>query len=282
MDLMKILVVDDNTVNLAAVEKSLKSRYEVIPMISGRRALKLLYVQKVDLILLDIEMPEMDGIETLTEIRKIESAANTPVIFLTAKKDKRTVLEGFRLKIMDYIVKPFDSENLAERVDFTLKRAGTLPFDKKEMYSIIGSILNRFESGDSVQGHLKLVEATNYKTDEEIIGRIKFALDKFNSGDAVGALNVLNRLRKMLRVELGIEDSQSAIMSQMEIKERLSVIAEDLDNFRTKDATLKCKELLKCSLPKFIADLIEKSLEYLGNYDDEEAEKIIKNLVREL
>lgn len=279
---MKILVVDDNTVNLAAVEKALKNKYEVIPMISGRRALKLLYVQKVDLILLDVEMPEMNGIETLAEIRKIEGAANTPVIFLTAKKDKQTVLEGFKLKIMDYVVKPFDAENLVSRVDFTLKRAGALEFDKAEMYSIIGSIINRFGSGDSVHGRIKLIEATNYKTDDEILGRIKFALEKLEAGDATGALNVLNRIRKMLSAELGIAESTPAVMSQTEIKERLSVIAEDLDNFRTKDATAKCKELIKCPLPKIISDLLNKSLEYLSNYDDEEAEKIIKNLVKDL
>ena len=61
----KILVVDDNTVNLATIERELKDLYEVVPMISGQRAIKYLYTENVDLVLLDVEMPMKDGIQTL-------------------------------------------------------------------------------------------------------------------------------------------------------------------------------------------------------------------------
>ena len=108
MEKMRILAIDDNTVNLATLEQELKSKYEVIPMISGRRAIKYLYREQVDLILLDVEMPIMDGIETLKEIRAQENGVTVPVIFLTAKKDKATVIDGAKLGIMDYITKPFD------------------------------------------------------------------------------------------------------------------------------------------------------------------------------
>ena len=91
MEKMRILVVDDNTVNLATVEQELKEKYEVIPMLSGRRAVKYLYREKVDLILLDVQMPIMDGIETLKTIRTQENGVTVPVIFLTTKKDKLTV-----------------------------------------------------------------------------------------------------------------------------------------------------------------------------------------------
>ena len=93
MEKMRILAIDDNTVNLATLEQELKSKYEVIPMISGRRAIKYLYREQVDLILLDVEMPIMDGIETLKEIRAQENGVTVPVIFLTAKKDKATVID---------------------------------------------------------------------------------------------------------------------------------------------------------------------------------------------
>ena len=100
MEKMRILVVDDNTVNLATVEQELKEKYEVIPMLSGRRAVKYLYREKVDLILLDVQMPIMDGIETLKTIRTQENGVTVPVIFLTTKKDKLTVVEGAKLGIM--------------------------------------------------------------------------------------------------------------------------------------------------------------------------------------
>ena len=93
MEKMRILVVDDNTVNLATVEQELKEKYEVIPMLSGRRAVKYLYREKVDLILLDVQMPIMDGIETLKTIRTQENGVTVPVIFLTTKKDKLTAAQ---------------------------------------------------------------------------------------------------------------------------------------------------------------------------------------------
>ena len=116
MEKMRILAIDDNTVNLATLEQELKSKYEVIPMISGRRAIKYLYREQVDLILLDVEMPIMDGIETLKEIRAQENGVTVPVIFLTAKKDKATVIDGAKLGIMDYITKPFNNVIVQKRV----------------------------------------------------------------------------------------------------------------------------------------------------------------------
>ena len=278
MGLKKVLVIDDNTVNLATVEKALKSKYEVIPMISGKRALKFLYCQRVDIILLDVEMPEMDGVETLEQIRALDSCVDTPVVFLTAKKDKQTVLDGFRLKIMDYITKPFDVDNLAERVEYTLKRAGKLPFDKSELVQIFARIVKELETGDAKQGLTKLIEVSTYDTDEEILDRVKNALTKFELGDSAGAISVVSRTYKMLQTEFG-DTVEQKLLTQAEIKEKLLVVIDDLENFRTKDATLKCKELLKCPLPKYVAELITKCVSLLSNYDDEEAEDIIRKLV---
>ena len=112
MPRMRILAVDDNVVNLATLEQELKDKYEVIPMISGRRAIKFLQSEDVDLVLLDVQMPVMDGLETLQEIRTLENGVTLPVIFLTSTADKVVLLEGSKLGIMDYILKPFDSFDL--------------------------------------------------------------------------------------------------------------------------------------------------------------------------
>lgn len=281
MELKKILVIDDNTINLATVEKALKNKYEVVPMISGKRALKYLYCQRVDLILLDVEMPEMDGIETLEEIRKLESAANTPTVFLTAKNDKQTVLEGFRLRIMDYITKPIDPDALADRVEYILKRAGSIPFEKREILKIFSVIVNDIEKNDIKQAINRLTEALNYKTDEEITGRVRNALGKFAANDIQGGISVVTRTFKMLQMEVG-PVAEETMLSQAEIKEKLAGIVEELDNFRTKEAIVKCKELLKFKLPVFVGELINKCLEYLNNYDDEEAEQLLKNLMAQM
>ena len=142
MEKMRILAIDDNTVNLATLEQELKSKYEVIPMISGRRAIKYLYRENVDLILLDVEMPIMDGIETLKEIRTQENGVTVPVIFLTAKKDKATVIDGAKLGIMDYITKPLDPEDLHERIERVFKRLGVLPMEEEELYKRVTGILS--------------------------------------------------------------------------------------------------------------------------------------------
>ncbi|MGN0436434.1 MAG: PleD family two-component system response regulator [Wujia sp.] len=282
MEKIKVLVIDDNTVNLATIEKELKNRYNIIPMISGKRALKFLYCQRVDLILLDVEMPEMDGVETLEEIRKLENSAHTPVIFLTAKKDKHTVLEGFRLGIMDYITKPFDVEDVAQRIDYTLKRVGKLPFDKKEIYKIIEVIIRECNSGDDKRAFARLIEMLNYKTDEEILGRVKVAIEKYNSGDIEAAINMVMRIQKMLIAELGEDANSETMLNSNQIKSRLKDVLEDLDSFKTKEAVAKCKELQKCKLPKYVGELIAKTIEYLNNYDDEEAEKILRGLEEQL
>lgn len=121
-----ILAVDDSPVNLAIIERELKNKYEVIPINSGSRALRYLKTETPDLILLDIQMPQMDGIETLKGIRALENGAKIPVIMLTAKNDKSTILESSKLGIYDYVLKPFVSQDLHDRIVRTLKNAGII------------------------------------------------------------------------------------------------------------------------------------------------------------
>lgn len=121
---LRILAVDDSIINLATIEQELKNKYEVITVNSGVRAIRYLNKEKPDLILLDVQMALMDGIETLKEIRAMENGAAIPVIMLTSKKDKDTVIEGTKLGILDYVLKPFDSQDLHARIDKALKKAG--------------------------------------------------------------------------------------------------------------------------------------------------------------
>ncbi|MCI9387827.1 MAG: response regulator [Lachnospiraceae bacterium] len=122
MEKLRILAVDDNSISLAAIEQELKKEYEVIPVNSGSRALQYLRREKPDLILLDIQMAQKDGIETLREIREMEKCKDIPVIMLTSKQDKSAVVETSKLGIYDYILKPFQGENLHNRIDRVLKK----------------------------------------------------------------------------------------------------------------------------------------------------------------
>lgn len=119
----RLLVVDDSAINLASIEMKLKEYYDIVPVNSGSRALRYLRDNKPDLILLDIKMAEKDGIETLKEIRTLENGVNIPVIMLTAKNDKWSIVESQKLGIYDYVLKPFDTQNLHDRIQSALAKA---------------------------------------------------------------------------------------------------------------------------------------------------------------
>ncbi len=112
----RILAVDDAATILLRITDALEKYYEVVTVNSGARALRFLEKEKPDLILLDIRMAPKDGFETLREIRAIEDRADIPVIMLTGVEDKDSVLEGIKLGICDYVLKPFTPDDLLDRI----------------------------------------------------------------------------------------------------------------------------------------------------------------------
>ena len=117
----RILAVDDAVVILRKITDALEEYFDVVTVNSGARALRYLEKEKPDLILLDIRMMPKDGFETLEEIRAMEDRADIPVIMLTGVEDKTVVMEGIKLGICDYILKPFFPEDLLERIQRALK-----------------------------------------------------------------------------------------------------------------------------------------------------------------
>jgi DNA-binding response OmpR family regulator len=275
----KILIVDDNAVNLTTLEKELSDKYTVVPMISGRRAIKYLYCEKVDLILLDVQMPVMDGIQTLREIRTQENGITVPVIFLTANKDKKTVVEGSKLGIMDYITKPFDVKNLEQRIELVFKRIGALPFDNDELYRHLGNILLDIRVGRMKQAIASANEVVQYQVDPEISGRMSNVRNKLENGDVDGAVNAIVRIQKMLEIEMGIrvQEDEKPISSR-EFVERLDEIIDDLAKFKTQDAIEKCNQLKGYRLSEEVRLLLSKGIDCLKAYDDENAENILYSL----
>lgn len=116
----RILAVDDAATILLRITDTLEKYYDVVTVNSGTRALRFLEKEKPDLILLDIRMTFKDGFETLREIRAIEDRADIPVIMLTGVEDKESVLEGIKLGICDYVLKPFTPDDLLERIQRAL------------------------------------------------------------------------------------------------------------------------------------------------------------------
>jgi two-component system sensor histidine kinase/response regulator len=113
----RILVVDDITKNLQVVGTMLRTAgYEVMPTTSGSQALERVRVQAPDLILLDLMMPEMDGIEVCRRLKGEASTAEIPVIFLTASNEMEHLVKGFESGAVDYVTKPFNPPELLARV----------------------------------------------------------------------------------------------------------------------------------------------------------------------
>ena len=111
-----ILAVDDAAIILLRITDALEEYYDVVTVNSGVRALRYLEKEKPDLILLDIRMIPKDGYETLKEIRAMEDRADIPVVMLTGLEDKRYVMEGIKLGICGYILKPFTPDDLLDRI----------------------------------------------------------------------------------------------------------------------------------------------------------------------
>ena len=111
-----IYVVDDNDTNLLMAEEALKERYQVLTLPSAAKMFALLERIKPDLILLDIEMPDMDGFEALRRLKTKEMHASIPVIFLTSMTDIAIEVRGFQLGVVDFITKPFSAPVLLNRI----------------------------------------------------------------------------------------------------------------------------------------------------------------------
>ncbi|MCI8292256.1 MAG: response regulator [Hespellia sp.] len=110
----RILIVDDDSMNLVRTKMILGKYYEVLFAESGSEALDKLKEEKIDLVLLDIEMPRMNGIETFERMR--DNSVDIPVIFLTASGDEDDVMNAIKLGAVNYLKKPFRPEELIKRV----------------------------------------------------------------------------------------------------------------------------------------------------------------------
>jgi len=117
-----ILVVDDNPNNLKVVAGVLKDKgYNFRVAKSGKLALSILEKTTPDLILLDIQMPEMDGFETCKRIKAIETNSKIPIIYLTANTDSESIKKAFNSGGVDYVTKPFNADELLARIKTHIK-----------------------------------------------------------------------------------------------------------------------------------------------------------------
>ncbi len=119
----KIVAVDDSGIILKMLMKVLGEKYDLHAFSGGMRALQFLKDRTPDLIILDIDMPEINGYEMLKMIKEKEHLKKVPVIFLTSNNDKNHVVKAVAGGAKDYVVKPIDEDILLDKVRTVLEGA---------------------------------------------------------------------------------------------------------------------------------------------------------------
>lgn len=297
----KLLIVDDVAKNIQILGNILKRKdYQISYALNGKDAIAMTKMHDFDLILLDIMMPGIDGYEVCKELKSDAKTKDIPIIFLTAKAEKESVVKGFQVGAADYLTKPFNAEELIARVHTHLvirnqqqqlmsvntlletkvaertkqledanKQLSTLEKAKSDFLNIISHELRTPLNG--LQGLIELLEDTEKTKDqEEYIDYLKEAADRLVKFSEIALLiTSLNAEKYKLqyspqRIKYMIED----------IKEQLSQEAE------TKSVDLKISIDPQDMQINLDFDLVKTSLESLLDnalrYSPGESEIIIK------
>ncbi|MBQ4283840.1 MAG: diguanylate cyclase [Lachnospira sp.] len=224
-----ILVVDDYPTNLKFVESTLKDDYKLILVKSGQKALDYLSKNHVDLVLLDILMPEMDGFETFERIKKLEHNNDVPVVFLTADVDVDNEIKGLQMGAVDFIRKPFVPEVMLNRVNHIVQldelnknlenkvKEKTVQVEQLS-FEIISTVASMIEAKDKyTKGHSVrvaeysaiLARALGWKDEE--IKNIKYIALLHDIGKVGIPDNVLNKPGRLTDVEFDVIKAHTTI-----------------------------------------------------------------------
>lgn len=191
----QILIVDDNKLNLTAAKNALSDLYKITAVISGAQALKYLEKNIPDLILLDINMPEMDGFAVMAEIQGNEMLQRIPIVFLTADTDAETETRCLESGAQDFIAKPFVPEvmrsrisrileleelrkSLADRLDQKIREVSDIK--SKSFRDALTGLWNRAYTEEAVGallqegvcGYLFMMDMDNFKAINDLYGHI--------------------------------------------------------------------------------------------------------------
>lgn len=226
----RIIAVDDNVTNLKMVERVLKDKYKLVLVKSGEKALTYLENNLVDLILLDIVMPEMDGFQVFENIKQLDNSNNSvPVVFLTADTEVGSEVKGLNMGAMDFIKKPFIPEVMLNRIENILELSELmkdLEHKVKEKtrqieqisFETIATIASMIEAKDSyTKGHSVRVSEYSARLAKELgwsedkIGNLRYVALLHDIGKVGIPDSVLNKPGKLNEIEFSVIKSHTSI-----------------------------------------------------------------------
>jgi PleD family two-component response regulator len=148
--LKKIIYVDDVNYSLIMIKERLKRYYEVFPTQSVEKMFEVLERVKPDIILLDINMPDINGFDAIEKLKADTRYKDIPIIFLTSQKDRKSIIKGMSLGAADFVTKPVLTEKLIEYIDYIFdpeKRAAVKPIvlaidDSPSILRTVNSLLS--------------------------------------------------------------------------------------------------------------------------------------------
>ena len=192
----RILVVDDTPANLDLFSQILESEgYQVSFATNGKDALKLASLDKPDLILLDIMMPDIDGIETCRQLKQLRDIREVPVIFITAKTDRKDVVDGFSVGAVDFITKPVQHEEVCARVRCHLQLQALIKL-RDELISMLCKHNERIEALVEEQNK-KILQTEKLAAIGEMVGEFTHEIST-PVGIAITALSYMSEQTSLI------------------------------------------------------------------------------------
>jgi len=262
----KIIVVDDNIENLTALKNTMKDMYEVYPCPSALKMFNLLEFFRPDIILLDVEMPEMNGYEAIKKLKSNDKFREIPIIFLTAMGDAQNEIEGLKLGAVDYIHKPFVAPLLLQRIKTHLAfmeqkmEIQNLLETKTKEVSLREAAELEAENASKAKGdflsHMSheirsplnaVIGMINIANEENSIENIKLYLEKAGNA-ARHVLGVINDILDMSKIEA---NKLELAESEFDFGKMMTNII-DVTSIRAQEKHQQIATNMNPNLPKFI------------------------------